>query len=751
MKSILQNLRGVSRQMSSRLKQSVKKVVHILSAASLVAALFFPLAQSVQAASSYTATEVVRSHKTIKMKPGAEMTFEIHFKNTGTATWKNSGSNFVAIATVDPEKRESAFKHLFWPDVHYRPAYLKQTSVAPGQTGIFQFAIKAPDAEGEYNEVFQAVAKNAAWIDGTKFTIPITVTLNPEGVKKPVSQTQESVNTVSIEQDYPVRDAGYKAEWIGGDQLTIEGKPGEQVLTTLKAKNVGTTTWKQSGAAYTSIYTVRPNYHESQVYINGPGWITSSQIRMTSTSVKPGEVGEFKVMFQLPKQADITESFRLAGENYTWFAQGELRITFDIQGSSKTGTLAPVPQESNSTTDQVTTVNGTPIKDTSYAAQFLISSGSSLSMKSGEKTSFSIAFKNTGTKTWKASGTNFVSLYTVDPNYRVSHFATVKSAGLNNGWISNHQIRMKQSEVKPGQLGFFEFDLTAPTTAGSYTEKFRLAAEDTTWIQGGEFSLPITVKRTGSLPVVQQPSSGQTGNLGPEMRVGLFAADTPFNVTADSPFEVRLGSSGQLLASLPARTEVQVTYSKSSGMYTVNTATLNQAYNDFITLQAVDNTTIMEILSYERRLPWNPAVNENLFRGSIEIRHSQATGETWAINILPMEQYLKGIAETSSNSSVEFLKVMTLAARTYGMYHYERQTKHANKHFYVDSTYDQVYRGYALEKRHPSLVEAVDQTTGEVVTWTNPQTGETKIAITPYFSSSDGRTRSWSEVWGGRC
>jgi stage II sporulation protein D len=61
----------------------------------------------------------------------------------------------------------------------------------------------------------------------------------------------------------------------------------------------------------------------------------------------------------------------------------------------------------------------------------------------------------------------------------------------------------------------------------------------------------------------------------------------------------------------------------------------------------------------------------------------------------------------------------------------------------VDSTYDQVYRGYTYEEIMPRLSEAVEETEGEIVTYD----GET--AITPYFSRSDGRTRDWSEVWYG--
>lgn len=44
---------------------------------------------------------------------------------------------------------------------------------------------------------------------------------------------------------------------------------------------------------------------------------------------------------------------------------------------------------------------------------------------------------------------------------------------------------------------------------------------------------------------------------------------------------------------------------------------------------------------------------------------------------------------------------------------------------------------------HPLIREAVEDTRGVTVNY------EGRTALTPYFSRSDGRTRSWSEVWGG--
>ncbi len=110
------------------------------------------------------------------------------------------------------------------------------------------------------------------------------------------------------------------------------------------------------------------------------------------------------------------------------------------------------------------------------------------------------------------------------------------------------------------------------------------------------------------------------------------------------------------------------------------------------------------------------------------------------------------MAETSNYSPLDFQKVMTTAARTYVLYHYyrglayvnkEASTKHENEYFHVDATYDQVYKGYNSEIKMPKLSQAVNETSGMIVTYNN------ELAITPYFSNSDGRTRSWVEVWGG--
>ncbi len=725
--------------------RTYKKAQRAVAGLLLAFSALLPSLPAAAATPAWAGSETVRSHQSVSLLPGAAFTFEIKFKNTGSKTWRNDGANFVALATVEPEKHSSKLRHSFWEEP-YRPARLLEKSVAPGQTGTFRFAIQAPTAEGVYNDTFQAVAKNLAWIEGTRFSLSVNVSKNTQ--TRPVSVAPKP-GVAPTQTDYPVRDgAAYAATWVTDQVFAVQAKPGEIVEVTVEAKNAGTAAWRNTNSRFVSLYTVRPNYHASLFYAKGAkGWKNETQIAMTSLKASPGNTAKFTFAIQAPaKVGEYRENFRLAAEEYSWFKNGEMQLAVTVAEPKPDAGNGTKPEgEGTSTSDPSS--ESALYRDTTYEALYMVSSHRSFDVRPGAKMTVQVGFKNVGQKTWKREGSRFVSLYTIEPNYRSSRFATTSASG---GWLSDHQITMVQQEVLPGQIGYFKFDLVAPSTSGMYVEKFRMAAEDLTWIKGGELELPILVRLPdGGLPSTDRPGdTGAPNELGPIMRVGLYSSDQPFIVTADSPFELRSGS-GELLVSLPARSPVTVTYDRLQKTYGVTALGVDRVQTDYVVMQALDNSTIMTILSLNKPVPWNPAINENTFRGSIEIRHSDVTDKTWAINILPMEHYLRGIAETSSSSPVEFLKVMTLAARTYGYYHFQRQTKHADENFYVDSVYDQVYRGYSLEKRHPSLVQAVQETAGEVVTYTNPETGEIKIAITPYFSWSDGRTRAWSEVWGG--
>lgn len=109
-------------------------------------------------------------------RPGQQFTVTIKARNTGSATWTNSGANPVRMGTAHPQDRISALQTSGWLSAT-RPAALVESSVPPGGTGTFRFSITAPAAAGTVKEYFNLVAEGITW-----FTDPgtfVTVTTVP--------------------------------------------------------------------------------------------------------------------------------------------------------------------------------------------------------------------------------------------------------------------------------------------------------------------------------------------------------------------------------------------------------------------------------------------------------------------------------------------------------------------------------------------------------------------------------------------
>ncbi len=403
----------------------------------------------------------------------------------------------------------------------------------------------------------------------------------------------------------------------------------------------------------------------------------------------------------------------------------------------------------------------------------------------GQEISLTINFKNTGTDTWKAS----------EASFETGPYLKTQSLVKTDVWKKFYEPVKLSRDVKPGQSISITFPARAPSNIQeTIQENFQLVTAERP-IPGSlvrffitisspktPVSLPATSVIAGvasaSVPIINDgakycvatvaDNSADYSNCNtnknetsvgdglsstvlfatsPILRVGLFAGTTPQRITVDQMFDVY--DSGQVLFSdMPAGTIVTVGYNQVTKQYSVVAPALTRFSVNPIRIVPKTKTGIVTMLDY--RL--NQKSPDNRFRNIIEYRYSEANKTSWVINELGIEDYLKGLAETSNSSPIEFQKVMATAARSYALYHYMRgvnngltnaSTKHATKGFHIDSEYDQVYRGYNSELRLPTLAQAVETTRGAVVTFEN------KPVITPYFSNSDGRTRDWTEVWGG--
>jgi hypothetical protein len=239
-------------------------------------------------------------------------------------------------------------------------------------------------------------------------------------------------------------------------------------------------------------------------------------------------------------------------------------------------------------------------------------------------------------------------------------------------------------------------------------------------------------------------------NKEPVLRIGLFNTQRAERVKVNTHYDV-YGGEKVILSGLTPDYVVAIGFNFDKKEYFASSLNFTKFSKEPIRI-VPRGEGIVTLVDFDSRPKWNTSLNDNTFRNIIELRYSENTGKLWMINELLISDYLKGLAETSNYSPVDYQKAIVTAARTYAMYHYNRgieyniaygSTKHGNEYFHLDATWDQVYRGYNSEIRLSKLSQAVDETKGAVITYNND------VVVTPYFSRSDGRTRSWEEVWYG--
>lgn len=240
-----------------------------------------------------------------------------------------------------------------------------------------------------------------------------------------------------------------------------------------------------------------------------------------------------------------------------------------------------------------------------------------------------------------------------------------------------------------------------------------------------------------------EKSSLLNGNLGPDMTVGLWNADSnsfsdkSFSVVADKEYVIVSGD-GTVVATIPAGKRTRVDYSKSKNKLKIYESVAKKYIKKEVRFKPSNTAETNAIFTIK-----TPNSSFDEYRGSISVRYSDATKKVWVINKLPLEQYLWGIGEITGTGDQEYNKTMTTAFRTYGLWKILYSTKYASEGFVVDATPgNQVYYGYDWEKRYPRIRLAAQETNGRIA----KHGGD--IALTPYSSWTDGRTRSFLERWG---
>lgn len=250
----------------------------------------------------------------------------------------------------------------------------------------------------------------------------------------------------------------------------------------------------------------------------------------------------------------------------------------------------------------------------------------------------------------------------------------------------------------------------------------------------------------------------------PNIRVGLFYAEKKDGVSNNEdvsylpikiitlnqqPYQVTLIKNGSILLTQTRGEETEIDFDFNSKRYFINLAGQRIAMTDSSIIFnpiSQEKETIFKITSWYRGPFWGQQVNDNEYRGTLEIRFNPNTNRLWLINELPMEKYLRGVAEVADSSPTELLKTQKIAARTYALFRY-LNPKYTNAPedeaplFTIRATQaDQVYRGYNWEKRSPNTSRAVEETKGIAILYNN------EPILAYYFARSNGRTKSSYEA-----
>lgn len=235
---------------------------------------------------------------------------------------------------------------------------------------------------------------------------------------------------------------------------------------------------------------------------------------------------------------------------------------------------------------------------------------------------------------------------------------------------------------------------------------------------------------------VKEETKASIKEKGEAIRVKIGFLGKP-EITADKNFNVY---SGTVKITALEKNKVAKVYLED-GKYKLEIA--GKSYTKTKQIRFVpESGGILTIGNFNHRPAWDQTLNDNQYRGILEVQI--VDGELNLINEVPLEDYLKGLAEAANSDPAEKIKAVVVAARSYAKHYMTDEVKFQGKPYNLDDNpnVSQKYLGYGAEKRSGNVVAASTATAGEVVTY------EGKLVKTPYFSSSDGKmTKSAKDVW----
>ena len=315
--------------------------------------------------------------------------------------------------------------------------------------------------------------------------------------------------------------------------------------------------------------------------------------------------------------------------------------------------------------------------------------------------------------------------------------------------------------VKMGESGVLQIPLTAGSAAGTYRVRVKPH-----WINGHDKTLPVIsfiVSVVGDMRVPPQvkPDDGAAsdGSATPAASEGAMGYTLARHVSRAAPaatvattvdatvaqsdgptIRIRLGFQGDVAAVGGGDFGIQDAEGRERFSGNFATFTTEKLADGRVYRVVPKGDTILQIVNWDHAPAWNENIHDNLYRGILELRESD--GVLTIIDELPLEQYVRGIAEPLPTDPTEKSNVLAVLSRSYAYYYLQPENRKFPGEPYDGSDNPaefQKYLGYNYEARG-SMPAASERTRGLVVEYQGAP------ARTPYFNRSDGRTRAPSEI-----
>jgi len=222
------------------------------------------------------------------LSPGATASVSVRFRNMGTQAWERGvpGRQVNLGITGDATTFSDLGMAVGWLTPN-RPATTEEASVAPGQTGTFRFAVRAPSAAGAYRLPLRPVADGVTWLEDQGVFVVVT------------------------------SDPGYHSAWIAQSPWPAVQAGEVTVPLSFMFRNTGTATWRRGGPDQVNLGMVDD---DSSWGLLGVGWPSANRPAAQSESaVGPGAIATFT--FQVRAPADpgtYTLALRPVVDGVSW-------------------------------------------------------------------------------------------------------------------------------------------------------------------------------------------------------------------------------------------------------------------------------------------------------------------------------------------------------------------------------------------------------------------------------------------------